>query len=526
MALNVTNHIEDVTVPRPANWFAATLKEALERHGIRVQGDARSVRWPEQSPMPADAVLLGEVASPPLRDLVRDFMKRSQNLETDLIFNHVGETTRSGTTPSWRTSEQLAVQALEGFLRTNNLPVEDLHFDEGSGLSRNNLTSARLTLELLKFMATHVASNDFLESLPVAGVDGTLRKRTKGTPAQGNVHAKTGTLRWVNALSGYVTSAANERFVFSLLLNRNVAAPGRSGRMELDDITVMLARFAGRSDTTLESLHAPRGRLILAQLANAPFPHPARSEGHVYNKQFYSAADHYSDNTVAIFIPQGFRETAAVDFVLFFHGWRNSVAGTLAQARLIEQFAQSEKNAVLVVPAGPQNAPDSFGGKLEDANGFQRLMEEVLSTLRIKGVLTNQESHVGNIVLSGHSGGYHVMSAILERGGFSAHVNEVWLFDALYGGTENFLRWEAEQQGRLLIFYTDSGGTLEETLHAMDLLRDRGAPFLQTEDEVATTEELQANRIVFLHTHLPHSQVVVSRGNFAQFLETSSLEDR
>jgi len=68
----------------------------------------------------------------------------------------------------------------------------------------------------------------------------------KGTPAEGNVRAKTGSLRWAHSLSGYVTTAAGERLVFSLLLNRNVTPPGRGAGEDLDDIAMMLARYAGR----------------------------------------------------------------------------------------------------------------------------------------------------------------------------------------------------------------------------------------------------------------------------------------
>lgn len=245
-----TNEVLKIAVPRPAQWFAAALKESLVRSGIRVDGTARSLRWPQAAAVSSNSVLLGDVASPPMRDMLRAFMKPSQNLEADLIFNHAGELTRTTATPAWRTSEQLAVAALESFMLTNNLPAADLHFDEGSGLSRNNLTTANATLALLKFMSRHSSSNDFINSLPVAGVDGTLRRRMKGTPAANNLRAKTGTLRWSNTLSGYVTSAAGERFVFSLNLNRNATEPGRNNREELDAIAVMLVRFAGRTSAT------------------------------------------------------------------------------------------------------------------------------------------------------------------------------------------------------------------------------------------------------------------------------------
>jgi serine-type D-Ala-D-Ala carboxypeptidase/endopeptidase (penicillin-binding protein 4) len=174
-------------------------------------------------------------------------MKPSQNLETDLVFNHTGELGRTPATPTWHTSERLAVKTLEDFLRAHQVSTTDLLFDEGSGLSRNNLTSANLTVELLKVMARHRDAAVFADALPVAGVDGTLRRRMKGTPAEGNVRAKTGTLRWANALSGYVTTAVGERLVFSLYLNRKVPAAGRNNREELDAIAVLLARCAART---------------------------------------------------------------------------------------------------------------------------------------------------------------------------------------------------------------------------------------------------------------------------------------
>lgn len=240
--------IMDVPVPHPARWFAASLQEALTRAGIRVDGVARAVGWPEPPPVGTGAVMVGEITSPPLRDLVAAFMKPSQNLETDLIFAHAGESTRPAGAPAWRTSEQLAVTALGEFLRNSGLPDDEVRFDEGSGLSRNNLASANATVALLAFMAGHAEAKAFRDALPVAGVDGTLRRRMKGTAAEGNVRAKTGTLRWANGLSGYVTTAAGEALAFSVLLNRSVTPPGIFARDAVDAIAVMLAQFKARSE--------------------------------------------------------------------------------------------------------------------------------------------------------------------------------------------------------------------------------------------------------------------------------------
>ncbi len=240
--------ILDVPVPEPAMWFGTALKKALAQHGVNIQGKIRCVAWPESLPWnTTNLTELGEVKSPPLRTIIRSFMKPSQNLETDLVFDHVGELSRSTNESTWITSEELAVTVLERFLATNEIPA-DLHFDEGSGLSRNNLTSARTTVALLAVMSTNRWSQDYFNALPIAGVDGTLRRRMKGTPAFENVHAKTGTLRWANSLSGYVTTAAGEKLAFSLMLNRYDSPPERRRSAELDDIAVMLAGFTGRSD--------------------------------------------------------------------------------------------------------------------------------------------------------------------------------------------------------------------------------------------------------------------------------------
>lgn len=248
MPVDAPAEMLDVPVPEPAAWFGAALKDALAQNGISVEGRVRCVAWPEIPSWNETALVkLGEVKSPPLREILRAFLKPSQNLETDLVFDHTGEFLRPANAAEGLTSEESAVRALEKFLMTNGIPA-DVHFDEGSGLSRNNLTSARATVALLTLMATNRWAKDFVEALPVAGVDGTLRRRMKGTPAFQNVHAKTGTLRWVNALSGYVTTAAGEKLVFSLMLNRYDSPPNRRRTEELDDIAVLLAGFTGRAD--------------------------------------------------------------------------------------------------------------------------------------------------------------------------------------------------------------------------------------------------------------------------------------
>ena len=273
---------------------------------------------------------------------------------------------------------------------------------------------------------------------------------------------------------------------------------------------------------TLAERYAGSGQLIVTQLVSAPFPHPKRAEGHTYQNKLYPATEHYSDNTVAIFIPKGFRETGQVDFVVHFHGWKNNVEGVLGQYKLIEQLVESGRNAVLVVPQGPRNAPDSFGGKLEDADGFKRFMGEVADTLRQQSALKKKDFAIGQIVLSGHSGGYQVISAIVvDRGGLTEHVHEVWLFDALYAQTDKFLAWIDKHQGRFIDLYTEHGGTKAETEKLMALLKQRGTAFFAGKEGEAKPVDLQANKLVFMYSDLPHNDVVHKRQEFNEFLKTS-----
>lgn len=273
---------------------------------------------------------------------------------------------------------------------------------------------------------------------------------------------------------------------------------------------------------SLPARYAAEGTLILTPFVSAPFPHPARAGGHLYHGQMYSAAEHYSDSTVALFIPKYFHPGATVDFVVHFHGWRHTVAGTLPEYKLIEQFMAAGRNAILIVPQGPYNVPDSFEGKLEDTNGFSRFMAEAMEKLEAAGVLATNVS-IGKIILSSHSGGYEAVAAIVDHGGLTDKIREVWLFDSLYAGTEKFTAWQKAQDGRFLDLYTDHGGTEGETGDLMASLRTNGVPFFFSEDTNAVPDNLRTNRLVFLHTDMEHNDTPVKRGTFREFLETSCL---
>ena len=290
-------------------------------------------------------------------------------------------------------------------------------------------------------------------------------------------------------------------------------------------LAALLAATAAPGAESFEQNYADLGKLIVMQFVSAPFPHPSRVAGRKYQDEFYPADKHYSDSTVALFVPKDFPETGRVDFVVHFHGWRNTVAGTLQQFKLIEQLVASGKNAVLIVPEGPHDAPDSAGGKLEEPDGFKRFMEEAVATLKQRSVF-KQDFQMGDIILSGHSGGYLVMSAIVDRGGLTSHVKEVWLFDALYAQGDKFLAWSEQPGGRLLNIYTDNGGTKARTEEMMAALRQRGTNILAKTDVDVIAPEFKTNKFIFLHTDMSHNDVLEKRKTFGEFLKTSFLGDR
>jgi len=135
---------------------------------------------------------------------------------------------------------------VKSFLKTAGIRPEALVLDDGSGLSRNDMITAEASVQLLTFMTKHRYFSQFRDALPIAGVDGTLRTRMRGTPAEGNVRAKTGSLSSVASLSGYVTTAAGEHLVFSMMLN-NYPDAGAVRRDSIDAIAILLASFSGKS---------------------------------------------------------------------------------------------------------------------------------------------------------------------------------------------------------------------------------------------------------------------------------------
>lgn len=263
-----------------------------------------------------------------------------------------------------------------------------------------------------------------------------------------------------------------------------------------------------------------RGQTLIAPFANAPFPHPSRANGHEYDDKLFPAAQHYSDSTVALFIPKGWRDSASVDLLYYFHGWDNEVAQSLQEMALRETLVASGKNVILVFPQGPKKSSDSSCGKLEDPDGIKKLTMEVIERLRADGKTT--ATAPGRIVLSGHSGAYRVIGKSLKHGGLEDHVAEVYLLDATYGELDNFAAWtQRHPDGKLRSIFTEHLAT--ENVELMAKLDAAGTSFRLGIDGEEANDGLFAAPRVFLYT--TKRDHVACRELLGPWLKASGLDD-
>jgi D-alanyl-D-alanine carboxypeptidase/D-alanyl-D-alanine-endopeptidase (penicillin-binding protein 4) len=257
-----------VAIPDPALAFVTMLRDALVKRGVKIDGRVRTVNSRTGGSVipayPANEQKIGippiEIASlqsPVFSEIAAHTLKPSQNQYTELILRTLGRNPRvldstgntealSGDAQSASDDEAAGLKMVRDFLRQAGIGENDVELNDGSGLSRNDLISANTTVQLLTFMSKHKYFAQFRDALPIAGVDGTLRTRMRGTPAEGNVRAKTGSLSSVASLSGYVTTAGGEHLVFSMMLN-NYPDAAAVRRDSIDAIAVLLASFAGKT---------------------------------------------------------------------------------------------------------------------------------------------------------------------------------------------------------------------------------------------------------------------------------------
>jgi hypothetical protein len=266
------------------------------------------------------------------------------------------------------------------------------------------------------------------------------------------------------------------------------------------------SQFLALAASVAASPRSVGGRTFLHAFASAPYPHAGKP---------------YRDSTVAVYVPPHYRASETVDYVVHFHGWHNDVAHVLRRYRLREQVDLSRRNAILLVPQGPKDAPDSDFGKLEhDARGFARFIDEAGAFLRARGVTA--ASTAGSIVLTSHSGGYGGQGGVLARGGMNDRITDVLLFDAAYGYYDAFANWtKARSSNHLLsVFTTD---TENGNVYLMSLLQAPQPNLVVRLAHGMTLAQLQTRAPTFVLTTVAHDELLQRYDWFGLFLQTTAL---
>ena len=221
----------------PAEYAALAFRQLLEERGIAVRGAAVARHLPlSEAAFPAadgeDVVLARRVSAPLVEDLqITD--KASQNLHAEMALRAVGRARRNVG------SRAAGLEELRAFLAEAGVPDGSYSIEDGSGLSRPNLVAPAAMVKLLRYMYASPLRDTWISFLPVAGRDGTLAGRFDDTPVAGRIHAKTGSVEHVNALSGYVQRRNGSWAAFSILVNNSNQSAAQV-RAVMDKICILI----------------------------------------------------------------------------------------------------------------------------------------------------------------------------------------------------------------------------------------------------------------------------------------------
>ena len=219
----------------PATAYLNALNDALIRKGITLDAGVLDSILP--TPIKMDTLFT--FTSLPMRNILPALLKPSQNQIAEILLKTIGlERGGMGTADSAR-------KIVGQLLLSWGVQPDGFVIRDGSGLSRHDMLTPETIVRVLDRIQQDTAFAVFYNALPIAGIDGTLQDRMKGTPAEGNVRAKTGSISYARSLSGYVTTADGERLIFSILAN-NWVTPSSVVTGIMDRIAVALAVYRTR----------------------------------------------------------------------------------------------------------------------------------------------------------------------------------------------------------------------------------------------------------------------------------------
>lgn len=285
---------------------------------------------------------------------------------------------------------------------------------------------------------------------------------------------------------------------------------------------ILLTMIWGLSVCCLQAQEVPSYGKLHFTSPHTSFPDTARARGYTYDSVLYTASAHYQDSSVLLIIPPHLDTHKKVDLVFWFHGWRNNIDTALEFYQLGRQFLASGRNAILVLAETAKNAPDSYGGKLEQPAVFKALVVDVMKELKKENRIS-KNTQTGHIVLAGHSGAFRVIAYILRNG--LVPVQEVLLFDALYSQLDKFEEWISADPSRHFVhwFTNQGGGTDEMSLLMMQQLTEHHREYLLVEEKDLQPDQIKNNRILFIHSPREHNVIINDPDDFRLLLENSFI---
>ncbi len=220
-----------IAVDDPALFATTAFSAVLEARGVALVGGALASR----APLPPGLRVLAAHDGLPMGEMIRIVNKESLNLHAEMLLRLLG--LRLKGEGSAEKGAEAVVETLAGL----GVSTVGWQLSDGCGLARSDLVTPRGLADLLAAMDRHPLAAAFRDSLPVAGVDGTLETRLRGTPAERRIVAKTGTLALASALAGYATTRRGERLAFVIMLN-NHPGKAREAAAAIDAMAESLVR--------------------------------------------------------------------------------------------------------------------------------------------------------------------------------------------------------------------------------------------------------------------------------------------
>ena len=222
-------------VGNPTLWFARKVRDDVLKAGIDVSGPAIDGDDLVVKHDRATATLVHVHASPPLAVIAGPLLKESINLYAESVL-------WLATGPAGPRATGAALDAARARLESWGIPKEGIQIVDGSGLSRRDVVTADTLVAILRRFHDPIGESPWMQAFPIAGRDGSLENRMKGTPAEGNAIAKTGSMSNIRTLAGYVKTADGEPLAFAILAN-NFEGPGSGVTATMDAVVARLASF-------------------------------------------------------------------------------------------------------------------------------------------------------------------------------------------------------------------------------------------------------------------------------------------